>query len=213
MTAHFAAALGLGAAGGAGCSRNEPCQCVQRHSSPTFRATKVEQAYAALMIGAIRSLTGDLETARARLDRIPFDSTPARVRVAAGFLAAAAVRIGDRRWAAELYERLLPDAERWQVLGFGGFAIEGTYARYLGGFAALLGKYDAAERHFEAALARAEAASAQPEIARIRAAYAAMLAARGRSDDGARAREIAAPPPPAPVATTDDLTISREGET
>lgn len=172
MTAHFAAALGLGAAGGAGCSRNEPCQCVQRHSSPTFRATKVEQAYAALMIGAIRSLTGDLETARAQLDRIPFDSTPARVRVAAGFLAAAAVRIGDRRWAAELYERLLPDAERWQVLGFGGFAIEGTYARYLGGFAA-----------------------------------------RGRSDDGARAREIAAPPPPAPVATTDDLTISREGET
>jgi hypothetical protein len=163
------------------------------------------EAYTNLMIAVVRAFAGDLETARVHLARIGLDATPARVRIAAGILAATAIRAGDRRWAEALYERMLPDEERWHVFLFGGFAIEATYARYLGGLAQLLDRPAEAERHFQVALARAEAAAAAPERARV-------LAAR----DGSRARPAttsapaSAPPAPAPSRA---LTVAPDGDT
>src|SRR5207248_4764591 len=127
------------------------------------------------------------------------------------------LRVGDASRAAELYARLLPDADRWLVFMLAGFAAEATYARYLGGFATMLRRWEDAEHHFGAALARAQAAGARPEQAKVLAAHAAMLHTRDAAGDvpraaslAARAREIAedlglarvleslppAPPPP-----------------
>lgn len=153
------------------------------------------EMYESLVISGIRSIAGDLETARRHLARIPLDSTPGRVRIALGMLAAATISVGEKTHAAALYERLVPDADRWHMFMFGGFVAEATYARYLGGLARLTGRYAEAERHFEAALARAEAASARPECARVLAAYGALLLERGDEQRGhellARARPIA----------------------
>src|SRR5262249_14365588 len=146
-------------------------------------------------------------------------------------MAATVIRVGETSRAAELYEILLPEVDRWHVMGFGGFAVEATYARYLGGLAALLGRHAEAERHFEAALAHAEAAGARPECARVLAAHGAMLV--GRNDTRARelfarARPIAeelglarvlaaiptttsAPAPPRPAARAP--TLVQDGET
>jgi hypothetical protein len=164
---------------------------------------------------------------------VPLTSTPARIRVTQGVLADVAIRAEEPSLAAPLYAHLLPDAERWYVLGMGGFAAEATYARLRGGLAALLGRYDEAERHFEAALVRAEAASARPECARVLSAHGAMLTARGGKSDEARARELFARArplaaalgltrvlasipagrehPTSPVA--DALTLVKDGET
>jgi tetratricopeptide (TPR) repeat protein len=144
------------------------------------------ESYAHLMSASIRAFAGDLDTARKHLGRVARGSVPTRVRIARAFLADAVVRVGERSRAAELYEQLLPEEGRWHVMGFGGFVIAATYARYLGGLAALLDRHADAEQHFERALTAAEQAGARPECAQI-------LIARGRSweaSDAARAREF-----------------------
>ncbi|HXJ20760.1 MAG TPA: AAA family ATPase [Polyangia bacterium] len=149
-------------------------------------------AYTDCMIAMIRAAAGDLETARRHLARVPPDSTPARIRAAVGGLATIAVQVGDRAWAGRLYERLLPEEGRWYTLMMGGFAVEATYARLLGGLAALLGHQAEADAHYAAALARAEEVGARPEQARILAAQAAALAARSSAAERARATPLAA---------------------
>ncbi|MES1207505.1 MAG: hypothetical protein ABUS79_16335, partial [Pseudomonadota bacterium] len=107
-------------------------------------------------------------------------------------LAAIAVRVGERGWAGELYARLQPEAARWYVLMFGGFAVEATYARLLGGLAALLGRDAESDAYHEAALARAEEAGALPEQARVLAAHGAALLGRSSSDERARGQAMLA---------------------
>jgi hypothetical protein len=196
-------------------------------------------AYTDCMIALIRSNAGDLETARRHLARVPPDSTPARIRASMAGLALIAVRVGDRAWAARLYQPLLPDATRWYTVMLSGFCAEATYARILGGLAAVLGRDAEADAHYASALARAEEVGAAPEQARILAAHAALLAARPSSADrargaamAARARALAAPlglgdviaatgpepAAPAPAApeirvAAAPLTLVAEGET
>lgn len=142
-------------------------------------------AYSDLMIAHIRATAGDLDVARRHLSRVPRDSTPARVRASVGALAGTVVRVGAVDWAGELYQRLQPDAMRWYVLMFGGFAVDATYARLLGGLAALLGRDAESDAHYETALARAKEAGALPEQARVMAAHGAALI--GRSSSATRA--------------------------
>jgi tetratricopeptide (TPR) repeat protein len=146
-------------------------------------------SYTNVMIATVRAVAAETETARAHLARISLDSIPARIRISFGALAAAALKVGETDRAAEYYERLLPDERRWHMFTVNGFAAEGTYARYLGGFATMLGRYDDAERHFRVALELAEAASARPERARILAARGGMLLARGGSGDVSKAHD------------------------
>ncbi|MFL5304669.1 MAG: ATP-binding protein [Polyangia bacterium] len=149
-------------------------------------------AYTDLMIALIRATAGDVDVARRHLLRVPRDSTPARVRAAVAALATIAVRVGERGWAGELYGRLQPEAARWHVLMFGGFAVEATYARLLGGLAALLGRDAESDAYHEAALARAEEAGALPEQARVLAAHGAALAARSSADQRSRGQAMLA---------------------
>ncbi|HVY40266.1 MAG TPA: hypothetical protein VHM31_20140, partial [Polyangia bacterium] len=147
-------------------------------------------AYADLMTAHIRATAGDLDVARRHLSRVPRDSTPARVRAAVGALAATVVRVGAVDWASELHRRLQPEATRWYVLMFGGFAVEATYARLLAGLAALLGRDAESDAHHETALARAEEAGAAPEQARVLAAHGAALIARPSRDARARGQAL-----------------------
>jgi hypothetical protein len=156
------------------------------------------ESYAQLMTATIRARAGDLETARARLARVVRGSTPTRIRIARGVLADTVIRVADPTWAAELYEQLLSEEGRWHVLGNAGFAIEGTYSRYLGGLAALLERHADAERHLERALVQAETAGARPECARILRARAGLSEGRGPARGGesvavARAETAARP--------------------
>jgi hypothetical protein len=123
---------------------------------------------------------------------VPRQSTPARIRASIAGLATIAARVGERDWAADLYERLLPEAARWHVITVSGFSVEGTYARILGGLAALLGRPAEADAHYEAALARAEEVAALPEQARVLVAHAEALAARPSDRERERARTMSA---------------------
>jgi tetratricopeptide (TPR) repeat protein len=144
-------------------------------------------AYSDFMIALVRAAAADVDVARRHLLRVPRQSTPCRIRASVAALASIVVRVGERDRAADLYERLLPEAGRWHVLMFGGFSAEATYARLLGGLAALLGRDAEADAHYAQALARAEEAAALPEQARVLAAHARALAGRQSAQDRARA--------------------------
>ena len=68
----------------------------------------------------------------------------------------------------------------------------GPVDRPLGILAAALGRHDDAARHFEAAIAACQRMGAWPWVAHSQYAYAAMLAARGGTEDRPRAIELAA---------------------
>jgi hypothetical protein len=148
------------------------------------------EVYTNVMIATVRAVAGDTETARAHLARIPIDSIPMRIRISFGAISAAVLAVGETDRAEVFYQRLLPDERRWHMFSLNGFSADGTYARYLGGFATILGRHDDAERHFAVALELAGAASARPERARILAAHGSMLLARGRSGDASRAHDL-----------------------
>ena len=62
--------------------------------------------------------------------------------------------------------------------------------RYLGLLATVQGWWEEAQRHFDAALQLNVQIGALPQVAHTRRDYAAMLLARSRRDDRARAREL-----------------------
>jgi hypothetical protein len=87
-----------------------------------------------------------------------------------------------------LYDRLLPWASRFAVLG----TIEGTYSHYLGLLAVSLGRGQEARRHFEDALARHEKAGARPWVAHTQIAFADLLSTTSDKRDQERATELVA---------------------
>ena len=94
----------------------------------------------------------------------------------------------DATAAADLYEQLTPFAGR-HAAGFGEGGM-GAIDRYLGILATTLGRLDEAEAHFEAGVERNEQMGGRPWVARTQANYAAMLRARNRSGDEAKAAQL-----------------------
>jgi hypothetical protein len=101
-------------------------------------------------------------------------------------MAQMAVATGDLAFAAELYDRLLPWAERFVA----NLAFEGSYARTLGIVAHALGRTDDARRHFEAAIAHEEGIGARPWVAHSLVAYARALLTTGNDRDRRKASEL-----------------------
>jgi class 3 adenylate cyclase/tetratricopeptide (TPR) repeat protein len=96
-------------------------------------------------------------------------------------------KLGDPEAAAELYELLLPFAERNVVLGRVASIAIGSASRHLGQLAATLERFDEAVDHFEAALRINRNMGARPWLGLSECDYAEMLRAR---DDGERADEL-----------------------
>jgi len=86
----------------------------------------------------------------------------------------------------QLYEELLPFADRNGVIGF-GVIFWGSVAHWLARLAASLEWWDVAERHFEDGLARNQRMRARMWSAQARADWARMLLARGDSEGRRRA--------------------------
>jgi tetratricopeptide (TPR) repeat protein len=133
------------------------------------------------------------EDARAMLDRVAADdfaalSWDANWISALGELAEATALLGDRERAAQLYDRLLPYADRRLVAARAVY--DQCSAHYaLARYATTLGRDDEAAAHFEAALASDAALGARPALIQTRSRYAELLAARGEAE---RAAELAA---------------------
>jgi tetratricopeptide (TPR) repeat protein len=104
---------------------------------------------------------------------------------AAAALAEIAVRLGDRRRAARLYELLTPFAGRCVVIA--AAVCQGAAARPLGLLATALGDVDRAEAHFADALEINAGVGAELWLAHSRCDYARALAAHG---DAAGARAL-----------------------
>jgi predicted ATPase/class 3 adenylate cyclase len=104
-------------------------------------------------------------------------------------LAEGVARLRHRAHAAELYNELLPFADRNVVVG-GGWVCHGSISRFLGMLATVLGHYEEAERHFAVALQMNQRLKARPLVALTRADYAHMLAERADEGDLTHANEM-----------------------
>jgi tetratricopeptide (TPR) repeat protein len=101
-------------------------------------------------------------------------------------------RLGDAGRAAVLHDLLIPYAGRAVVNASGAGNCMGAVSHYLGLLCTTLGRWEEAERHFEDALGLNTRMRARPWIAHTRCEHGAMLLARGRPEDGARARALLA---------------------
>jgi tetratricopeptide (TPR) repeat protein len=110
--------------------------------------------------------------------------------VPAAMLTEACALLEDAEHAAALYPLFARYTGRFVVAGAGGMWY-GAVARYLGLLCATMSRWDDAERHFEEALELNARIGARPFLAHTQQELAAMLVARGRSEDRARARELA----------------------
>ena len=126
-------------------------------------------AYAAGLAWQYAELGRDAD-ARALVDRIAADgfaglAWDANWLSSVGELAEATALLGDRERAAELYERLLPYADRRIVAGRAVYdQCSAHYALAL--FATTIGRHDEAAAHFEAAIESDLAIGAAPALAR-----------------------------------------------
>jgi DNA-binding SARP family transcriptional activator len=89
--------------------------------------------------------------------------------------------IGDRAWAAQLYDRLLPHA-RLHAIVARAIATYGPASYFLGRLAAVCERWEDADAHFAGAAAAAERVGAAPRLARAREQRALVLRARGADD-------------------------------
>jgi len=161
---------------------------------PAFRAAEV----------FVLAETGGLEEAAAALDEVAADDFAGLPRdgiwpVGMWSLAYGAVRLGDRRRAAQLYDLLMPVAECTMSLGASMYL--GPAAAPMGALATVLEQFDAGAAHYEQALAHISTVGARPFEAHAQAGYARLLRQRGRAgdDEAAAALEAAA------AATATDL--------
>lgn len=99
--------------------------------------------------------------------------------------------LGSRQHATDLYQALLPFADRAAVAA-GAVMCAGSVSRYLGGLAALSGQTAAAQTHFQDAIAHHRRLGARPLLARTLHEYAQLLAARAVGSDLALAAEALA---------------------
>lgn len=121
------------------------------------------------------------------------DELPPFVRLPAhGVLAELAADFDDRARAAELYQLLLPHADRFVCSGAGVILIPGSVRYPLGLAAATIGRLDEAVRHLRAAIAAAERAGMPPAAAHATHRLAQVLARRTRPGDRDEAVALAA---------------------
>ena len=104
-------------------------------------------------------------------------------------LSAVAAEVGNRAAAAQLYEAVLPYAERLVVWG-GANAVNGPASYFLGLLANRLGMADRAVAHLESAISLAEGIGALPALAHCRAGLSTVVAARGADGDDGRASQL-----------------------
>ncbi len=102
--------------------------------------------------------------------------------------AEAAINLGDREFAAPLYERLLPWSEQFSSAG--GLTAEGPVSYVLGALAMVLGQYDDAAAHLDAALAFCERCHARFFEARTLYKLGELITLRSEGRSHARAREL-----------------------
>lgn len=124
--------------------------------------------------------------ARAAFERIAVDRFAAVSRTLTwvsnvAFLAEVCAFLHDARRAEELYDLLLPFAERNVVLSLS--VALGSGSHFLGRLAATMGRWDDASRHFEDALRMNAKFGTVQWCARTQLAYAEMLLERGRAED------------------------------
>jgi tetratricopeptide (TPR) repeat protein len=94
--------------------------------------------------------------------------------IAMSMLSIAAVNLGDRDRAIELYELSLPGKDFFTVVGYGVMSF-GSRARELGNLASLMGRFDEAREHFELAIEQNRKTGAAPWVAHSQYDYARML--------------------------------------
>jgi tetratricopeptide (TPR) repeat protein len=104
---------------------------------------------------------------------LPFDE---EWEVSMCFLAETAARLGDKRRAKALYERLLPYADR-VAISYPEISL-GPVSRFLGILATTAEQWDEAERHFRDSLELSARIGAHTSLAHTQADYAEMLLER-----------------------------------
>ena len=104
-------------------------------------------------------------------------------------LSAVAAEVGNQAAASQLYEALLPYAERLVVWG-GANSVNGPASYYLGLLASRLGMLDRAIAHLESAVSMADGIGALPTLAHCRVALSTVLATRGAGGDDRRAIKL-----------------------
>ncbi len=143
---------------------------------------------------AVASLEGDRpDEARARLEAFAADGYQLEMNpvwiTGMAFYAEAAIGLGDPAFAAPLFERLEPWAHLWAD---NGATAENPICHYLGGLAALLERDDDADEYLRRSAELCENAGAQFFLAQTQLLWGRTLAARGRSEDVDRARDLLA---------------------
>jgi DNA-binding SARP family transcriptional activator len=156
------------------------------------------------LLANLYSQLGDKSQAHAQLSRVAADGFASlgvgtEWFAAASLLAEPCAFLGEARYAARLYDALLPYAD-YNVMSQPEFCL-GSASRYLGILAATMSRSERAARHFERALELNAIAGALPALAHTQHDYACTLLARGTVDDTRLARELL----DRAVATYDDL--------
>src|SRR5262249_24363528 len=127
--------------------------------------------------------------------------------VALAFCSQVAAVLGDTVRAGQLYDLLLPFADRCSVAA-PGLAFISAIAHNLGVLAATLRRFDDAGRHFDAALELHGRVGARALLAHTQREYAAMLLRRSARGDRQRAAELLAEA----AATYAALDMTAHGE-
>jgi tetratricopeptide (TPR) repeat protein len=136
---------------------------------------------------------GHAARARQELERVAADDFASlevgtEWHFGANLLAEACALLGDTRYAARLYDALLPygDCNVWAQFEFS----LGSGSRYLGLLASTMSRWEQAASHFESALEMNARMGAGPWVAHTQEDYGRMLLARGEAGDRKRAREL-----------------------
>jgi len=151
---------------------------------PAFRA-----AYAHLLVH--RNQRRRASEAFSRIAGMGFADIPENGfrLVTLGLLAEVSVALNSSVSADQLYELLIPHADRCVVVGIGGVC-DGSVSRHLGMLAAGLSREADARRHFEHALTVNMSLGSPPLVARTRLAYAEMLFAGGTATSKREAHDL-----------------------
>jgi hypothetical protein len=106
------------------------------------------------------------------------------------FLAEPCFLLKETEIAHELYDCLLPHAERIYTWGLTGMFVAPPYTQPLGLLAMTVGRFDDAVQHLEDALLRSEAIGLRSHLARLRYQCALALLGRDIGGDEKRARTL-----------------------
>ena len=154
---------------------------------PAFYAWRVALAVTYLESGRPADALREFESLAVRdFARIPWNEVGG---ITLCLLAELCAYFGDRRYAAGLYDMLLPAASHFAVVGFGS-VFRGSIARPLGLLAATLGRPDEAAAHFEFALHQNARVGASPFVAQTQYDYAYFLLRRGNAGDREKAKAL-----------------------